>query len=88
MEVLDAGPNSPASTLHFEVLVTEPRQCLSQRRKVCKLQEEHEFVVTQFLSHDVVKNSQARSFTMTFYICLGYHLGEEDWVCVAKDQVF
>ena len=70
-----------ASILYLSVMVVDGAQVLSQRRKVCRLQEEKEFMLKQFLSHEVVKTSKANKLYVLLRVQLSYRLGE-GWVCI------
>ena len=78
---------STSSTLYFGVMVLEgnkKQMLLAQRRRVCKLQQEQEFLLENFLAHDVLKGSQAKSLMLSFHVELSYELGR-DWVCIGMD---
>lgn len=82
------GPRT-SSIVYFEVKVVEDRstsrEVLSHRRRVCRLKEEREFMITEFLPHQVVKTSRAKLLCILFHVELSYLLGE-DWVCIGGDQ--
>ena len=75
--------------VYFGVRVVEDRttsrDILAERRRICCLKEEREFLLDEFLSHEVVKTSQAKLLYMLFHVEMSYQLGE-DWVCVETEQ--
>lgn len=88
LQVKVATPSSHASSsLYLSVLVEEIGlpHVLVNRKKVCKLREEREFLMEEFISHDVLKTSKAKSFQLMLTAQLCYHLGE-DWVSIGSDN--
>lgn len=89
VEVMTPHSAQTSSVLYFGVCVVEDRttscHVLTQRRRICKLREEKEFLFDGFLSHEVVKTSQAKILCVLFHVELSYLLGE-DWVCVGTEH--
>ena len=86
---LQIGVNSRAAntTLYLKVTVREKGlpHVLAHRKKVCKLAEQREFLIEEFLSHDVLKSSKAKHIQVQLKVELGYSLGE-DWVCIGSES--
>lgn len=86
----NSSPSHATCTAYVEVVLLEVgghggKEVLAFRRQVCRLQEKREFMLEDFIPHDVIKTSSADYFKLLFNISVSYSLGL-DWVWVAGDE--
>ena len=91
VEVKGVTPVSPghgSRILYFHVKVIEEGQnpqILAYREHLSELKDQ-EFFLKEFVPHEVVKMSQAKTFSLLFTISIRYNVGEGEWQSIETSQ--